>query len=243
MAQSVQSRILGNNSRTPTTGASGSVATPPQTDSTRSQINQHDMRILQSWSQGQLIDEIGKSWGRVQRRENKISSLEQALIAERRQNSELQDRLSSQDSDVRQAQESAFALMASSSSKAEDDDVICSKFKASRSRWKQFAKEWAAKDLPKTEEGITAIASRLSPNLVASDEGQSADGLWSKRHESKACALLLNAELGRFIGQEIVQRPFTTAFDHGTETDDYTNGDPTVMRNLDMLYGEFLRGL
>lgn len=150
--------------------------------------------------------------------------------------SELQSKFVSQDEAVRKAQETAFALAASESSKAEDDEIIRSKLRVIRNQWKTFAKEWAVKKSSSIKEEEWSKVDELFARLVGVDENQRPDGLWSKQSPGKAPSILLNAELARFLGKEIMSQPFISAFAYASEPNADLKRSFSYMKVLNNLY-------
>ena len=149
--------------------------------------------------------------------------------------------LAKQDENVREAQESAFALMKSSATKAEDDSVVESKLNATRAQWKAFAKEWAVKLLSDVKEEWFAGEESLVKTAV-SPGTDFPNSLWSKNNVGRAPPILLNTELAFFIGREIVTRPFISAFGFGSEQDSSLGGTPNTMDALEKLYDKPRQG-
>ena len=208
-------------------GASTIGKTP---DRARSRLE--DLKLhIRHWWPDRVIEECLQLCRELEQAEKLMRSLKEEYLTISDEKSVLESRLACQDVDVRKAQESAFELMASSVPKATDDEVVRSKLKGVRARWKMFAKEWAAADI-QDGEGTTALFKKL----MAPDEKQSYDGLWHKQNRGKAAAVLLNAELARFIGDEIILQPFTAAVDYGTKQHDNLKPCVAIMEALDMVY-------
>ena len=206
-------------------------STPGKTPG-RARSRLEDLKLrAQDWHRGEAFEECLKLCGELEQAEKKIWTLEEDHVTVRKEKSVLESQLACQDVDVRKAQESAFELMKSSVPKAIDDEVVRSKLKGVRAQWKMFAKEWAAADI-QDGEGTTA----LFDNLMAPDEKQSHDGLWHEQNKGKAAAVLLNAELARFIGDEIILQPFTAAFDYGTKQHDNLQPCSDTMEALNLVY-------
>lgn len=144
--------------------------------------------------------------------------------------SDLQSRFDFQEEIVRRAQEAAIALRASNFSMAEDDDKIRSKLNGIRREWKVFAKDWAVDDLSSIK-GDGSGVDEMFARLVEADENQSRDGLLTSQNAGKAPSILLNAELARFIGQEIILQPFISAFGYASKTNAFK-----LMDSLNQLY-------
>ena len=193
------------------------------------------------WDRAECIDELSKRDRDSEHTKEVIADLKQQLELSHEQLSKLKELLSRQDSDVREAQESVFTLMASNASNAEDDDVICAKFKSIRTQWKKFAKEWTAKDLPVWTDENRDVLSQLFQNLVAPDENKAPDGIYTKANRGKAPAIVLNAELGRFIGERVVQRPFIAAYGLSSRDADH-HASSSFMRALENVYIEACKG-
>ena len=152
--------------------------------------------------------------------------------------SALSSRLADQDQQVREAQESVFALMKSSHTKAEDDSIVESRLNATRAQWKVFAKEWAVKHLADVKEEWflgAQVAQPFNTTAVPQERGFP-DSLWLKSNMGKAPPILLNLELASFIGREIVTKPFISAFGFGTEQDDGSGDSLHTMNALEKLY-------
>lgn len=155
---------------------------------------------------------------------------------------ELEQRLAEQESVVRDAQESAFALMASNISIAENDDKICSKLRMLRMQWKNFAKTWASKSLAPIRDEKYLLLRKMIDAWVASDEDQSHDGIWANDNDRKAPSILLNAVLAHFISGNIIRKPFTAVFNLQESTESVRNDNSTIMNSLDRLYALKIKG-
>ena len=186
------------------------------------------------WDKNKLSQKVVEYCEWAAQLQHKRFALLKELNAKTDECLDLQGRLLHQDQDVRKAQETAFALMASNVSSAEDDNVIRSKLKRIRARWKTFARDWALKNVDDIQDKGEFM--KLFDNLVAPDEHNSEDGLWEEKNKGIAPAILLNAELARFIAAEIVTRPFTASFGLGTKPDDTPEDTLTMMRALETIY-------
>ncbi|MCJ1352219.1 MAG: hypothetical protein MMC33_002203 [Icmadophila ericetorum] len=145
---------------------------------------------------------------KLQKAESHISNLEQLLSATETKAATLHQLVSRQDRDVREAQESVFALMKSNAPTAEDD-VVRSKVKTMRAEWRPFAKEWAVKRPPDIKESESPAILRLFQTLMIHKPMESQNYLWTR-----TCSplILLNAELADFICFEIIKKPFISAY-------------------------------
>ena len=155
----------------------------------------------------------------------------------------LEEQLSQQDQEVRKAQESAFALMASKSSRAEDDETVRSKLKAVRGQWKIFAKEWATASLDYIESKDRPAIPQLIGTLVASNEVEASREITAPANRGKAPAILLNAVLARFVGQHIVQQPFISAFGLSSSVSESKESPQIIMIALERIYKSSMRGM
>lgn len=167
---------------------------------------------------------------------NRATKAEELLASSTEEKFKLQSRLASQEKVVRKAQETALALRASDNSQAEDDDVIRAKLQGIRGQWKIFAKDWAVKHLPSIRE-TESRAEEMFARLVEADEKESRDGLWTLQNASKYPSILLNAELARFVGKEIISEPFISAFAYDSEINANVNEPWSTMGSLNVLYG------
>ena len=140
----------------------------------------------------------------------------------------MQDKIAGQSADIRRAQESVFATLASTGPKAEDDDVIRDNIWAAKKQWKPFARMWALKNLDDIRDKDEA--KELFNRLWADTEFTAHDGLNAENNKAKAPYILLNAELARFINEWIIHAPFLPAFGLGRHRDDET-GDPFETAN------------
>lgn len=156
---------------------------------------------------------------------------------------DLEERLADQESVVREAQESAFALMASKISIAENDDKIYSKLRMIRMQWKNFAKKWASKSMTDIPNKEHVSIRRMVNTWVAPDEYQSHDGIWATENDRKAPSILLNTVLAHFISSNIIRKPFTSAYNLKGGTKTVLYDDVTIMNSLDELYAIKIKGL
>jgi hypothetical protein len=179
---------------------------------------------------------------RAHEAEARILQLEKEISNYQSANESLLHQLEDQDSAVRKAQESAFAVVASTGPKAEDDDVIRSKLKSVTSRWKPFAKKWAVRSFDELQGDRLEIARPIIEELVAPDEFKSSDGLFEPCNASKGPVILLNAELARFVVDRLLENPFTAAFQLGT-TEDANASKTETDRTLHALYLYLRRGV
>ena len=196
----------------------------------------------QKWNHKKLLEEYVKLHGRKVDAEKTIIDLEKDLDFTELENAKLQEQLSRQDQDVRRAQESAFALMASNVSRAEDDETVRSKLRAVRGQWKIFAKDWALSSLNDVGDRDKAAVQHLINRLIAPDEAQARDGLMTLANRGKAAAIFLNAELARVIGQQLIVRPFISAFGLGTSFDDSAKASLFTMNDLERIYNLSVNG-
>ena len=164
------------------------------------------------------------------------------LQQSRQKISELEKRLAEQESVVRNAQESAFALMASNVSVAENDDKICSKLRMLRMQWKNFAKTWASKSLAHIRDEKYILVRKMIDAWVASDEDHSHDGIWANDNDRKAPSILLNAILGHFISGNIIRKPFAAVFNLQESAEFVRHDNFTIMNSLDWLYALKMKG-
>ena len=180
--------------------------------------------------------------------QTEVRQLLDEIERQKSMNQSLLTQLEGQESTVREAQESAFAVVALSVPKAEDDDVIRSRLKNATSRWKQFAKKWASRSLANLKENKVELLKPLFEDLVqdrilAEDEGHSPDGIFESEHDSIAPGILLNAELARFVVIRLLDQPFTAAFKSGAvpEHDSWSTTGST-MQALHDIYHYILQG-
>lgn len=157
--------------------------------------------------------------------------------------SELQGRLAEQESVVRDAQESAFALMASNISVAENDDKICSRLRMIRMQWKVFAKKWAAKNMAQIGDEKHVLIKKKFKVWMAPDEDQSCDGIWTIENNRKAPSILLNTALAHSITKKIVETPFKAAYGLKGITKSLRGDRDTIMNSLDKLYAIKMKGV
>lgn len=160
----------------------------------------------------------------------------------RRRVVDLEGRLADQESVVREAQESAFALMASNISVAENDDKICSRLRIIRMQWKIFAKKWSSGVLADIQDEKYLWVREMVNAWVAPDEGQSQDGIWAIENNRKAPSILLNTVLAHFISTKIIRKPFIGAYNL-KEEGSVSFDDGNIMNSLDQLYAIKMRGL
>jgi hypothetical protein len=177
-----------------------------------------------------------------------VKQLQEETERQKSTNESLQIQLEGQDSTVRKAQESAFAVVASSGPKAEDDDVIRSRLKNATSRWKQFAKKWASRSLANLKEHNFELLKPFFEDLVhdkilAEDEAHSPNGIFEPPHDSIAPGILLNAELARFVVIRLLDQPFTAAFTFGAVPEpDSGSTTGSAMQTLHGIYHYILQG-
>jgi hypothetical protein len=157
---------------------------------------------------------------RAREAEARVSQLEAEIDLYQGKTRSLIDQVQEQDSAVRKAQESAFAVVASTGPKALDDDIIRSKLKGAISQWKPFAKKWALRSLQDLEGDRLEAVRPMVEEHVAPDESDSLDGLFEQHNAGKAPAILLNTELALFIVRRLLSMPFTSAIGLG-------NGGPS----------------
>ena len=177
-----------------------------------------------------------------------VLQLQDEIETQKGMNETLMAQLEGQDFTVRKAQESAFAVVALSGPRAEDDDVIRSRLKTATSRWKQFAKKWASKSLVDLKDEHIELLEPLFEDFVhskilADDEGDSPDGIFERDHDRKAPSILLNAELARFVVINLLEQPFTAAFTFGAVSgSDSESTTGSVMQTLQSIYHHMLQG-
>lgn len=182
-----------------------------------------------------------KRWEAPKLREECISWCQEAIRAEEEVKareisiSVLQSQIVLLDNQVRKAQEKVFGLAPADVSKAEDDEIIRSKLRGVRTQWKMFAKEWAVKHLSSIKEEERPEVDKLLARPVVTDESQSRDSLWTNQSAIKA-SILLNAELARFLGKEIMLQPFISASAYVSETNAAVNASCPSMETLNQLY-------
>jgi hypothetical protein len=157
------------------------------------------------------FDEVVQMYRDQKRRgdeaEHRVQELKTELDRIRTVNNNLQHQIEDQDSAVRKAQESVFAVMATTGPRAEDDDIVRGKLKIVTSQWKPFAKAWAIRSVSEIKDEATPEW-KIFADLVVPDEVNARDGIWEPENDAKAPSILLNAELARFIDKEIIRQPF-----------------------------------
>lgn len=156
---------------------------------------------------------------------------------------DLERLLADQESVVREAQESAFALMASNISQAENDDKICSRLRMIRMQWKNFAKKWASKSMADIRKKEHILIRKMVNAWVAQDEDDSSDGIWAMENNAKAPPILLNTTLAHFIAENIILKPFTAAYNLKDSAARVSCDAFTIMNSLDELYAIKIKGL
>lgn len=165
-----------------------------------------------------------------------------ALEQSRQKVSDLEKRLADQESVVRKAQESAFTLMASNTSLAENDDKICSTLRVIRKQWRNFAKKWASMSMADIRVKKHHLIKKLVDAFVAPDEDHSHDGIWAVENNRKAPSILLNTVLAQFICENIIRLPFTAAFNLEERAETDLCDDTTIMSRLEDLYAIKMKG-
>lgn len=166
----------------------------------------------QRYTHSETAERFLKYKQRTHEAEARAMHLENEIANFQGMNESLQLKVQGQDFAVRKAQESAFAVVASTGPKAEDDDIIRSKLKSVTSQWKPFAKKWALRSLQELQGEKFELAKPILEELVADDEYDSHDGLFQHKNDNKAPGILLNAELARFVVNQLLEKPFTAAF-------------------------------
>ena len=197
----------------------------------------------EAWDRQKLTDEYVKNYTRRLNTQEENQLLRQQVRALQQQESELQRKLSNQDYDVRQAQESAFALLSSNAPSAEDDDIVRSRLKSIRGQWKVFAKDWALKDVRDTNSEHNVTLSQHIQRILMPENLQAKDGIMAKTNRGKAYVILFNMELARFIGEEILGRPFISAFEYNAEVPGETKSPNSTLGALEHLYNNYLEGV
>jgi hypothetical protein len=193
------------------------------------------MSVMQKYSHWETAERYLHWKHRAYDAEDGVLQLEKEISHYQDANESLLHQVQDQDSAVRKAQESAFAVVASTGPKAEDDDVIRSKLKSATSLWKPFAKKWALKSLAELQGDRLEIAKPIFAELVAPDEAESPDGLFELCNDSKGPGILLNAELARFVVNRLLENPFTAAFQFST-TEDANASKTETVQTLHALY-------
>jgi hypothetical protein len=196
--------------------------------------------VLQRHNDWDLAESYLQYKYRAREAEARLENLEVENSHYQTQNDDLKHKIQVQDSDVRKAQDAAFAVVASTGPKAEDDDVIRSKLKSVTSQWKPFAKKWALKSFDELQGDRLEAAKPILEELVAPDEAESADGLF-ERNANKAPGILLNAELARFVVRRLLENPFIAAFQPGV-TDDTEALKPNTAQTLHAIYDYLKQG-
>lgn len=224
------------------TAASQAPPQPPPTPRRKPDLGEQ-LRKAPYWHRDKLLDQCLTNCEWFAEADDEIKRLKGLLIKLDEEKATLHTRLTSQEKIVREAQDSAFALMASTVSKAEDDDVVRSKIRRVRAEWKSFAKDWALKDIRDVADKHIDLYKLLCKNLVAADEVQAADGLYEPKYQARVPSMLLNAELARFIATEIVSRPFGAAYGLGANPDAAVEVSSMIMEDLGLLYEHFKYGV
>jgi hypothetical protein len=197
---------------------------------------------MQNYSHWETAERYLRWKHRAHDAEARMLQLEKEISHYQGTNESLLHQVQDQDYAVRKAQESAFAVVASTGPKAEDDDVIRLKLKSVTSQWKPFAKKWAMKSLNELQGDRMEIARPIIVELVAPDETESSDGLFEPCNASKGPGILLNAELARFVVNRLLENPFTAAFQFST-TEDANASKMETARTLHALYLYLQRGV
>jgi hypothetical protein len=197
------------------------------------------VRDLRKLHREDIIEDFVDQWGRANQAEEKLYRVTEDLKAAQEMNSSLQEQIAGQNTDIRKAQETVFATLASAGPKAEDDDVIRGNIRAATKLWKQFAKRWALKHIDDIKDEDKA--KELFDNLWADTEFAAHDGLNAKNNMNKAPYVLLNAELARFVSEFIIKAPFTAAFGLG-RCDDGTGDSFATANALVSVYDLILKG-
>jgi hypothetical protein len=212
-------------------------------------ISKRDIQdIKQTYSHSETAEGYLRCRYVVGKLEADLRQLQDEIERQKSTNESLLTQLEGQDSTVRKAQESAFAVVASSGPKAEDDDVIRSRLRNATSRWKQFAKKWASRSLADLREHNIELLKPFFEDLVhdkilAEDEAHSPNGIFEPPHDSIAPGILLNAEIARFVVIRLLDQPFTAAFTFGAVPEpDSGSTTGSAMQTLHGIYHYILQG-
>ena len=197
---------------------------------------------LSRLSHQELVDAYADCMLERETEQTKNLSLYNEAEQSRQKVLDLEKRLAGQESVVREAQESVFALMASNTSMAENDDKICSRLRIIRMQWKNFAKKWASKSMADIRDEEDHSIRRLVNAWVAPDEDQSHDGIWAIGNNRKAPSILLNTVLAHFISEKIIGKPFTAAYNLKESAETLSYDDSIIMKSLDELYAIKIKG-